>query len=252
MGGLAAFASIALLTTGFAVWVVGANKTTDKGDVGVTVDTAKNESIVFKFNLDSTDSAIELKEDGPKTGNMVHTDAIEGTSKPLQIKYSASTIKFGAGYDFKYKSIVFSIEEPDVITENQEDYASVKVAGKGELTGTYAREVGAYTYLVAPKPIALPDYTKETSGTTTIDIIGGTLDFAWGTFYGTEGKSPADFYNEKFNAADEDEVAAHADEVEKEYAALTNAFAKEKNSDGTVKTWKKLKLVATLSEAEAA
>ena len=39
MGGLAAFASVALLTTGFAVWVVGSQKMSDKGDVSVTVDT---------------------------------------------------------------------------------------------------------------------------------------------------------------------------------------------------------------------
>ena len=72
-GGLAAFASVALLTTGFAVWVVGVQKNKVNGDIGVTVDTAQNESVVFKFNLDSADSAIELKENVEYFGEQAET-----------------------------------------------------------------------------------------------------------------------------------------------------------------------------------
>lgn len=260
MGGLAAFASVALLTTGFAVWVVGSNKTADKGDVNVTVDTAQNESVVFKFNLDETDSAIELKEDGEKKGKMVHTkDVTDGN--PLQIKYKASTIKFGANYDFKFKSIKFSIEDPTDMknadetgpAEDAGDYASVKVADKGKLTGAYARKGTGYTYLEAPKAIKLPTVTKATSGTTTVNIDSGVLNFTWGSFYNNaEGKtqSPADFYNNTFAAATDDQIADHADEVEGEYADLRANFIKSQS--GETVEWKKLKLVATLSEEAVA
>ena len=50
-GGLAAFASVALLTTGFATWVVINNNVTDSKDIGVTVDTASNESVDFTMTL---------------------------------------------------------------------------------------------------------------------------------------------------------------------------------------------------------
>ena len=46
-GGLAGFASVALLTTGFAVWVVGVQKDKANGDVKVNVDTAQNANITF-------------------------------------------------------------------------------------------------------------------------------------------------------------------------------------------------------------
>ena len=253
MGGLAAFASVALLTTGFAVWVVGSQKTSDKGDVSVTVDTAQNESVVFTFKLNSADSAIELKENGEKTGKMVNTKEVT-KGNPLRISYAQSTNKFGASYDFKFKSIKFSIEDPADMkqadgknpdTNAKNEYASVKVTGKGRLTGDYARSEGAYTYLEAPKAIAIPTYTKAESGTTTITIPGSTLDFSWGSFYGTEGKSPADFYNDKFATASDDDIADHADEVEGEYADLRTSFIK--NQSGETVEWKKLKLVATLS-----
>ena len=44
-GGLAAFASVALLTTGFAVWVVGVSNKDASEDLKVNVDTAANKSI---------------------------------------------------------------------------------------------------------------------------------------------------------------------------------------------------------------
>ena len=51
MGGLAAFASVALLTTGFAVWVVGVNQAQNGTDVKLKVDTAQNSSIFFSATL---------------------------------------------------------------------------------------------------------------------------------------------------------------------------------------------------------
>lgn len=185
MGGLAAFASVALLTTGFAVWVVGTNKTADKGDVSVTVDTAKNESVVFKFNLDPKDSAIELKENGVKTGKMVNTQEVSDDT-PLRISYAQSTIKFGASYNFQFKSIQFSIEDPadmknadeTALADDAGDYASVKVTGKGKLTDKYARTEEAYTYLEAPKAIPIPSHEPASSGTITIAIPASTLGFS--------------------------------------------------------------------------
>ncbi len=41
LGGSLAFASVALLTTGFATWVIGTQKTSGDGKVNIGVDTAK-------------------------------------------------------------------------------------------------------------------------------------------------------------------------------------------------------------------
>ena len=69
IGGLAAFTSISLLTTGFAIWVVGVNSTESNNDVTVTVDTAQNKSIVFTMTLGGS---IQLKESAVSNGKIVN------------------------------------------------------------------------------------------------------------------------------------------------------------------------------------
>lgn len=215
MGGLAAFASVALLTTGFAVWVVGASKTEDNKDVNVTVDTAKNSSINFTLNVQDKPS-IALKESAAVTGKIVNVAAGDASENPLQISYSQSTITYGSSYDFKFTSIEFTIEEAD-------DYASVKTAADAnKLTGKYARTGTDFTYLTAPAKIDISslEKVKSSSGnSTTITIPAGKLDFTWGTFF--NAKSPANFYNELY-ADETDQVAlgTAADEITTELTAM--------------------------------
>lgn len=234
MGGLAVFASVVLLTTGFAVWIVGTSRTEESKDINVTVDTASNKSVVFTWNAGS-DLAIKLEEATVNSGKIVTVEQAETVSDPLRISYEASTIKYGTSYEFNFKSIQFSIAEPG---EGEEGYASVKVASSGnKLTGDYARTESEYTYLAAPKPVSIAALTPVTSGNTnTITIGKGTLDFEWGTFF--LGKSPAAFYNEKYaDEADMEKLSTAAGEIASELTAMHDQL------DG-----KKIKLVATLSE----
>ncbi len=231
MGGLAAFASVALLTTGFAVWIVGTNNASDNKDVNVTVDTAKNESINFVLNVEENPS-IALKESVAVSGKIVNVAESDASANPLQISYSQSTITYGAAYDFKFTSIKFSIVEGD-------GYATVKTAtDASKLTGTYARSGTDFTYLTAPKSIdisALSKVESSTKNSTTITLPAGTLDFTWGTFFGA--KSPATYYNEKY-ASETDLVALGkaADEITTEL----NAMYTQLNG-------KKIKLLAELA-----
>ena len=127
MGGLAAFASVALLTTGFAVWVVGTSKTGDDKDVTVKVDTAKNNSISFNLDL-GTKPTIKLEESTSTAAAnasgkpLVNVSANEGegaafVESPMTLSASY-TIKYGAGYTFNFKKIHFSIA-----TEGNKDEA---------------------------------------------------------------------------------------------------------------------------------
>ena len=52
VGGVAFFGSIALLTTGFATWVVGVNESSDDGEVTIGVDTVDNKSVIFLTVMD--------------------------------------------------------------------------------------------------------------------------------------------------------------------------------------------------------
>ncbi len=237
MGGLAAFASVALLTTGFAVWVVGTSKTDASNNVTVSVDTANNKSIVFTWNA-GDDSTIDLKESNATSGKIVNVEENDSVNNPLQISYNASTIKFGTSYDFKFNSIQFSIEEPG---DGETEYASVKVkTDANKLSGSYARTGGEYTYITAPKAINIESLTAVESGNTkTITISQGKLDFNWGNFF--DGKSPATYYNEKYAEENEQEkLTTAADEITSELKAMNTQL-----------NGKKIKLVATLSTEKA-
>lgn len=241
MGGLAAFASVALLTTGFAVWVVGSNKTSDKGDVDVTVDTAENNSIVFTFNL-GADKSIELREGTATTGgHIINTKAGDVATDPLKITYNQSTVKYGKSYDFQFKSIQFSILEPT--EEEKAEFASVKVT-ESKLTGAGKRTGSGFTYIEAPKAIDISSIKATGDGNTkTLSIPEGSLEFSWGSFF--DKVSPVTFYNEKYkDVTDDTALTTAADEITTELDNMRKNFLKSDNA-----TSKKIKLQATLSTA---
>ncbi len=66
LGGSLAFASVALLTTGFATWVIGTSKPSGDGEVHIGVDTAQDNSVELTFNLDKADDSIFVTEDTEK------------------------------------------------------------------------------------------------------------------------------------------------------------------------------------------
>ena len=204
-GGLAAFASIALLTTGFATWVVGQQKIEDDDSVTVNVDTAKNESVEFTVELPSA-AKIELKEgkytDSKDDNRIVLPDnAHDSQSKAeydracLTISGVTITIKFGSAYKLPAK-INFSISEP----ESGETFKSVKVVSINNKF-TDKRGNGDLYYLSAPASIFTKDkssegglFTKTENGTmTTLTYAGASLEFTWGNFF--DNKTPAEYYN---------------------------------------------------------
>lgn len=238
-GGLAAFASVALLTTGFAVWVVGSNKTADKGDVDITVDTAENNSIIFTFNL-GDDKSIELKEATATTdGHIINTKDGDVATDPLKITYNQSTIKYGKSYTFNFQSIQFSILEP--AEEEKAEFASVKVTDS-KLTGAGQRTGKEFTYIEAPKAIDISQLTAVENGNTkTLSIPTGSLEFSWGSFF--ENDSPVTFYNKKYKDVTDDEaLTTAADEITTELDNMRKNFLKSDNSN-----FKKIKLQASLS-----
>lgn len=242
MGGLAAFASVALLTTGFALYVVGITKTDASGNVDVKVDTAENKSVVFDFNLDTADSKIDLKESDVASGKIVTVEQNDTVANALQVKYLTATIKYGTSYTFNFKSIKFRIETNLTAEETSGGYTTVVVGADGnKLSGDYARETGAYEYISAPKDIDISGLTAvETGNTKTITIPASTLDFTWGSFF--DNKAPSTYYNEKYaSESDNGKLTTAADEITSELKAMHDQL------DG-----KKIKLVATLSTEAAA
>ena len=219
-GGLAAFASIALLTTGFATWVVGRQETNKDVEVGVTVDTAENKTLTFDFSLSESDSAIVLAEASTITDGFVKASGSEVVEKPLVVTIDKFVIKYGNESTLKPTKVTFSIESSwNTVTEN-------KIGAK--------RTGSSWTYLKAPT-LDLPPATGDSVKTITV-ATNTELSFSWGTFFG-EGTSPCEFYNEKFSNAS-DQTTENAQAIVDELAAMKKAFETNGN---------KLTLKATLS-----
>lgn len=68
IGGSLAFASVALLTTGFATWVIGVHKPSGDDQVHIGVDTVEDKSVELTFKL-GDDNGITVAEDAEKSSN---------------------------------------------------------------------------------------------------------------------------------------------------------------------------------------
>ena len=265
-GGLAAFASVALLTTGFATWVVINNNVTDSKDIGVTVDTASNESVDFKMTL-AADVKVEFREQ-KKISKTETVDSTEGkhhimatendsswdqAKNPLSFQYTGMTITYGKDYsEDNFSKIVFSIggsSEADTYIDNNVSDSNIKLsaieAAKSARTGEN------FTYFEAPKEITVTDEMKKnaaagTNGTKVISLPASTLEFQWGSFFGNQ--SPANFYNTKFDSLDEGDTKR--DIRNAAYAELDAMEAQFRTKDSTAEkpSYKKIKLVATLTK----
>lgn len=225
-GGLAAFASVALLTTGLATYIVGVQNTkVDMDGVKVNVDTAKNATLELVAALQS-DSTIILAETEVPEANETNFFRVETTGDGqlvttgnLGITFSTLEIRFGtdSGFDKNNYELVFSIS---------------KVNGtEGNVTQTYTTETdlfgrnGTLTYLEAPEKIdlATASVSESASGTVkTISLDNKNLSFRWGTVF--DGKSPATYYNEKFTATPSLKTTANADKCVAEINAMHDAF----------------------------
>ena len=201
-GGLAAFASVALLTTGFATWIIGTSKTSSEHDgLKVNVDTAKNASIELIATLSDSDNSVNFAEKKEFGSNyFVQSTATDGD---LEITFSELKIVYGteSGFDptlstCQLQFTLVQINGVDAATNNTLTYHSSP--------DIFGRE-GTKTYIEAPKAVNLNNSSvgtasdTESSGTKTYTFSQKTFAFRWGSAF--ENKSPCTYYNEKFDAA---------------------------------------------------
>ena len=250
-GGLAAFASVALLTTGFAVWVVGVQKDKANGDVKVNVDTARNENIEFTAKL--KDATIRLAEPAEvnETGKFVKTNTLaENEKQDFDISFDSFTIKVGKGVAANYDCVKLSLitnpsaEDGKTADATYVDNSAVKdeIGPLAQAEGLTKKRVAAGTYFDLSKTVidlptsgtdVVTGLTREESDSSsfiTYTMTSGTIFtdfFKWGTFFGKA--SPCTFYNEVF-AQKASQTIENADLVQKEFDAMYNKYKDAKTS----------------------
>lgn len=238
LGGSLAFASVALLTTGFATWVIGTQKTSGDGKVHIGVDTAKDNSVELTFNLD-TDNKIFVAEDaGNSNPNLtIERDESEADTKPdWDIKIKDLNIVVGdtfynslkakqkekqeAGQDLDLK-IVFELQKD--VTEDKNSVTDDKVGVRGEQTGL------SWNYITLKKPsfeVTLPTSYPVDGKIYDINETPNnpdkTFSFDWGSYF--DGKAPSDFYKEKEGSKGSQTLREYYQKALKELQAMKTAL----------------------------
>lgn len=228
LGGALAFGGVALLTTGFATWIVGVQKTQTEGEVGVTVDTVQDSSVEITATL--SDAAItiadKLQSDGPAV------KVPEAAPDTLKITFSEVKVTYGAEFETvngAIKGLKFSLPyAADTVITDIKDNASLLVPEANNKLGTdrtveaqqLESPAGKYwTYLEAPDNVAATSGQKD-DDKHTLTFTNLEVEFKYGTFFGNKG--PAEFYNEVYK--DKPVTTTVVENIKEELTTMSGLF----------------------------
>lgn len=210
IGGSLAFASVALLTTGFATWVIAVSAKTKNTDTNVNVDTVRNESIVLTYTLDENDKSIYLGENVAVSNGKLRYETNKEENKAADFQITLKDVKVTWGKDFsqEVKSLDFSLPETyksDKLPQTDVTSLNLVSKDKDKIGRTDWTEGNNKTYvdLAENQNRAFPGNGGENvklDGNAYVWNIGDvTLNFKWGSFFDNAETLTA-FYNGKINA----------------------------------------------------
>lgn len=201
LGGSLAFASVALLTTGFATWVIGVHKPSGDGQADIDVDTVQDKSVELTFSLN--ENKIFVAEDVGKSNPNLTIERNETDTKPdwnIEIK----DLSIVVGEEFYNESlkgktnlkIAFELQK-----DKTEDINSATNSVTDDMVGVRGGQTGSsWNYIELAKnefTVTLPD--PYPAGGKIYDINDKSLSsdekifsFKWGSYFG--GEDPSQFY----------------------------------------------------------
>lgn len=198
IGGSLAFASVALLTTGFATWVIGTRQTSGEGQVHIGVDTAQDNSVELTFSLDDDNKIFVAEGVGSSNPNLtIERDEKEADTKPdWSIKIKDLSVVVGETFydsikDKQGLKIVFELQKGVNAAEDKNSVTDDKVGVRGGQTGS------SWNYIKLAKSefnVTLPE--TYPAGGKIYDINdtpdNKTFSFTWGSYF--DEKAPSEFY----------------------------------------------------------
>ena len=206
INGVLIFGGVALLTTGFATWIIGATTTQVDGTTNVTVDTARTNNIVLEVKL--TESAVSISEESSQ-GEFVTIDSGKATDFVVTANV---TLTVGSGVPENERPTKITIgfnpgETGGVAYKDPNDATAANNVTVEE--DTKIRKVGTYTYLdIATTEYVLPTQDGTPANGFTMNTDKETKDitytatglninlFKWGSFF--DHKTPSTFYNDLY------------------------------------------------------
>lgn len=228
VGGVAFFGSIALLTTGFATWVVGVNESKDDGEVTIGVDTVDNKSVIFTVDVDEIDYSIKLAEKEAITGQpIVNTEG--ALDADFTFKLTNFYIEIGSDSLNNYNKIKLSIAKHQEGKANNNAGADTTNTRDGEGPWNYLELVTTEIQFKGTADAAAEGWTRTPSGDLNASTIKYERDTAvpvtldWGDYFGAE-KSPAKFYNSKYETAFKGDLSKAITNINAEMTAMDQAL----------------------------
>ena len=193
LGGSLAFASVALLTTGFATWVIGTTKTSGDGQVHIGADTAEDNSVELTFNLDTDNSIFVAEAVGDTNPNLKieRGEGETGTEPDWTIKIKDLNIVVG---DTFYESLKGK-QDLKIVFELQKDGANSVTDDKVGVRGETGSPWNYITLAKSEFNVTLPDTYPAGGKIYDISDTDKTFSFTWGSYFGE--KAPSVFYKEK-------------------------------------------------------
>ena len=194
VGGIAFFGGLALITTGFATWIIGVQVTKANGATGVTVDSTSNESVNLTMVL--ADQNISVSENYTTPGKVTSN----GDATDFKVEFSSISVAVSPSYLTKntISNISFAFNyDATGVTDDKTDNNKITVS-----SDPVGRANNDYTYLDidAASKIDLSSVgwnsIAEEGGFKTYNVPSSSLSisiFKWGTYFG--GVSPCTYYN---------------------------------------------------------
>lgn len=193
IGGSLAFASVALLTTGFATWVIGTSKPSGDGQVHIGVDTAQDNSVELTFSLDENDNGIFVTEDADKVDwNIKIKDLNIVVGEDF---YNSLKDKTNLKIAFELQKDVAAKDDKNLVTD---DLVGVR-GGQAESSWNYIKLATTNESFEVTLPTSYPNEDGKIGKIYDINDTPNnpdkTFSFTWGSYFGD--KAPSKFYEER-------------------------------------------------------
>lgn len=223
IGGVVAFASVALIGSGFATWVIGTTTAKDTGDVNVTIDTAEKWNVTLDLTFAEGGDSIVVKEANTNYDENAVVNVTDGpVTEDMTIGIQSLLLTSGQKTSF---TLTLGLKA------DAEDGSFSQVKATTNLVGRDTTEVSSWTY-VHFETVTI-DITADTSGWTQTGstyyfdfatmLTTDDLTFTWGSYFNYS--APSVYYNALFDAGDLDaSVDADLQKVVEELAAMKTAY----------------------------
>lgn len=196
VGGAMLFGGIALLTTGFATWIVGTQVKDQQGQTTVTIDTVDNQTLILTATL--SDNTLHIGETGITSSNedFYPVTAVGGDATDFSITIDIKIVKSKSASVVRPTSVTIALDTTYV------NEAANVVKSLGGATGQTPMVHAGTDFLKLKTESILIDDSKwlpNSEGTMETYEANETIQLLdWGNFFGDV--APTSYYKAQYDA----------------------------------------------------